>query len=726
MNNQKHKPNFLTCPGVPELPPARDDASLSAPKIESSVDKRSVVVSEEENEPRDGHVVHATKPEKEKELRKRFRVFPIVLVVLVVLVLVAVAPAGVALGRTAMLAKSAKGSISDMVVHIKSGDMSSASSDLDHAYTSVSSMRSALRMAGFWRDIPGVGTQIRALESAATAGVETLDGARIFLSVAKDISDIISGESGDFSHLDSVVDRQRSFSDLSVEEKRTILSRLDRAIPDMRIAQAKIDIALEAWNRIPQDQLASPIRKAFEPIAEALPRMKKTVDEALPILEVFVPLVGYPDPSSYLVLLQNSDEIRATGGFIGTIGRLKMHQGEIETFDFEDIYAVDGPVAEMWKETPPEPIVTYLGIPTFFLRDANWSPDFPTSAERIMDFYTREVEMSGAPRPTDLTGVIAINPPVFRELLRMVGPIEIDGQAYDANTFFDTLEYEVEVGFLEKGIHRDNRKDLLTKVGDELMNRLTHLPASKWQDLFDLLTQSFERKQMFVYAHDPSLLSRLDAFGWTGRAKSFEGDALWVIDSNLGALKTDGVMDKQMTYRIDAKDPSNILATVTLTYKNNAKGYGRSDDITGFKQTRYRSYTRVYVPEGAELISSSGAMKDDRYRTGGRFVGGKVDVYRELGRTVFAAFWSIEPKTSQELSFTYRLPVSISKMVLSGKYQLDWTKQSGNDAGGLTLDLSFGKNIQKADPAEVQTEWGDALYRVESNTLQDRAFQVTF
>jgi hypothetical protein len=652
-------------------------------------------------------------------------------IALIMAVVALTAPAVVALTRAGASVYMAKSAIERMADVMKDRDIDRATAELDTAYEHLVDARRAVKGTGFWRDVPMIGTQIRALEDAASAGAETLDGVRGVLAVAADLLDVAL-EAGDLAgDVDVEIGEGRSFEDLTPEEKRNIFARLSQALPEMRVAQAKIDVALETWNRIPQNELIAPLRRALQPVAEGLPVLKRSMDEAIPLLEVFIPLAGYPEPGNWVVILQNTDEIRPTGGFIGTVGTLQVDSGEIneDTFSFVDVYAIDMPAAERgWNEVPPTPIAERMGVNRLFLRDVNWSPDFPTSAARIADFFVREVELGTGVRPPEPSGVIAINPPLFEELIRITGPITVnDGVediTFDADSFFDVLEYEVEVGFLKKGIPRSERKALVQKVGNELLSRLTKLPASKWPGLLDLLTERFRREQILIYAKDPELMARLDASGWTGRTLPTDDDYLMVIDANLAALKTDAVVDKRVSYKLDARDPSNIMATVTLSYTNNAPGLADPNDPINFKFTRYRSYTRLYVPEGAELISSSGAMADDRYRTGGVFRAGRVDVMKELGKTVFGAFWSIEPRTTQELSFTYRLPASVADRLRADSYKLDWQKQSGNDKATLTLDLAFGTNLMSADPPEESEEWGDASYRLQTDSMIDRSFEI--
>lgn len=706
------KPNFLTCP-VPErsLPaaPAQNALEEAIPPVRPTHAPQQ----------RPPSIFDEPPPARPKKRRGIGRAIWITFTA-IVLVLVVAAPAIYGLARAAQAGTVAKSSLERAVAHMETRELSQASTELDRAHGALADTRDALQGMGFWRDIPSIGTQVRALEDAASAGVSTVDALRDLLGVAEDLLDAAATVDVLTGELVNPVEGHRSFNDLTPEEKRSMLARLSRALPDIRAAQAKVSVALDTWNSIPQESLYAPIKTAFQPIAENLPKLKTALDEAVPLLEIMLPLAGYPEPTHYLVVLQNTDEIRATGGFLGTWGVIGMDGGDIQRFEFDDVYALDNPASGNWTETPPQPIAERLGVPAWYFRDSNWSPDFPTSAQRMSDFYVRETFAgTGETVPTP-DAVIALNAPIFEDLLRLVGPITVDGVTFTADNFFDTLEYEVEINFLEKGIPISERKGILIKVGDELLRRLTSLPASQWPTLLDILTRGLDRKQVQIYARNQSLMARLDAFGWTGRAKPTQDDFLWVIDSNLAALKTDGVMEKHIDYTVDATAPNGPVATVTLRYTNHAPGFQE------FRYTRYRDYVRIYVPEGAELIDVQGAMADDRYRTGGRPVPGRVDVYKELGKTVFGAFWSIEPTATQELTFTYRLPPSTLDALDETGYRLDVPKQSGNDATVLSVDLRFNRPVRGAIPGEDPSQFGDTNYYFETDMEFDRAFQVQF
>lgn len=684
-------PNFLTCPGVPELP--------SAPVVSAKPEPKGTV---NENKP------------------KKTRPWKWILAALVAVFLFVVVPPAIALVRAGVAASDAKAAIARAQERAAAQDFAAAASDLGQARADLEIIRSSLRGIGFWRDMPGLGMQVRAIEDAAAAGSGTLDAAVDISTVFGSITDAMRGGQAAILGLQTGIAPTRRFEDLTKDEKRDVVQAFANALPSVRLARDKVDLALELWNRIPQNDLIAPVRIALQPLADMLPKLKRSLDESVPLLEVAVPLSGARQPMNMLVLLQNANELRPTGGFIGTLGLVQTDAGDLTKFDFMDVYKIDGPVASTWKDVPPKVISDRLGVSAWFLRDSNWSPDFPTSADRVLDVFRREVEQgTKAPLVDPPSTVVAIEPGFFTQLLKLTGPVTVSGKTYDSANFFDQIEYDVEIGFAKEGIPVAERKQRLTQIGTALVDRVKSLPALRWPDLLDIFTTSLGRKQIQIYSHDADLLAALDRYGWSGRTKETKQDLLWVVDANLAALKTDGVMDKDVSYRLDASDPANAVATVTLTYTN-------TNRVIDWQHTRYRSYTRVYVPEGSELITSSGAMKDDRYHTGGVTIPGTVDVFKDLGKTVFGAFWSIEPGKTGTLSFTYKLPARAMEKLASGTYRLDWPKQAGADETELTLSLLFGKNIQSAVPPEPKEKWGDARYEYQTDSLEDRQFDLTF
>ncbi len=596
--------------------------------------------------------------------------------------------------------------------HVAAGQISEAQGKLYEANIQVQEIQRGLRLTAFWHDAPWIGGQLRDLEEATRAGQATIQGFQDLMVVAESVQQDLLTMKKEGPLFETGVSSTRSFQDLSADDRRALLGRLSQTLSQLHIARNKLAIALEAWQRIPEEELFAPFRRVLEPNVQALARFKQRVDEGAALAEVFLPLVNSSQEKTYLVVLQNADELRPTGGFVGTVGVLQLMSGEITRIKFEDVYATDGPVQSTWKDVPPEPLARGLGVKAWFLRDSNWSPDFPQSAERLMDVYLRERSLASS---SHLDGVIALEPGFFADLLRLTGPITVDGKTFTADNFFTELQYDVEIGFRADGTPTAQRKEIVSKLGDTLLQTLFHQPSVRWPLLLDALTSALARKDIFVYVRDPKVLSLLDAHRWSGRVRESSTDYVWVIDTNLAAFKTDGVMEKRLTYTLDASSPSTALSTVTLTYRN-------TNRVIDWRYTRYRDYVRVYVPEGSELVSSEGAMEDDITKTGGKVVPGKVDVMHDLGKTVFGAFWSVEPGETRQLKFTYR-PPSKTYNLQPTTYNLLIQKQPGSHMG-LTLDLLFGKKVVQATPGEDPKEFGDARYRVNLPLEKDQEFTV--
>ncbi len=554
----------------------------------------------------------------------------------------------------------------------------------------------------FWRSMPVVRSYVFTLRESVGAARSTLQGARDLLDVAELVQGAFAQVGIGTQGLQNPLAPNRSFRELSREEKRQILARVSQALPAMRAAQEQMRIALGRWQSVPRDGLAGPLRVELESRIAQFQTIQAQFDEVVRLAEVFLPLSGYPEPKNYLVILQNNQEMRGTGGFIGTVGEVSVDSGDVQRMVFQDVYAIDLPVSGVWNKPSPAPIAKWLEQKTLFFRDANWSPDFPQTAETLLRQYADQRALAQAPIPT-FDGIIALQPDLFRRLMGLIGPIQIEDQTFTAENFYDALQYDVHMKWHQEGVPPAQRKEVVAKLGNALFQKLITVPARRWPELLEILTISLAQKDILVYLSDPNLQRLIDRRDWSGRTKDAPVDYLWVVDSNLAAWKTDGVMDKQILYGLDATNPNDVRATVTLRYRN-------TNPKPDWRYIHYRDYVRIYVPEGSELISSVGAMDNDLIRNKGRFIPGQVDTSSELGKTVFGAFFSVEPGKTGELQFTYRLPPKVANAIRSRSYELLVQKQPGTTAR-VVVDAHFPSPLTAALPAESANRFGDARYQ---------------
>lgn len=443
---------------------------------------------------------------------------------------------------------------------------------------------------------------------------------------------------------------------------------------------------------------AAPEQKAVEPnLLATLNQIKEAAG--------FLPrILGYERPQSYLVLFLNNDEIRPGGGFIGSYALVRMDRGKITEFVTGASEKLDSNAPDNFKVPAPEPLVAYLKSSAWYysrganwyFRNSNWSPDFPTSAQKSLWFYEQE----GGPGRGAIDGVIGITPTLVEELLRVVGPVTVEGKEFTAQNFTEKLEYHVEVGYKEEGKEPAERKAILADLGRELIGKLEKIKFSRWRDLWSLFLRLSAERQVMIWSQDQELQKWFWERDWAGEVKNPAGDYALVVDSNMASLKTDPTVKKSVRYELRPED-GRLRAKVTATYEH--KGW------FDWRTTRFRTYTRLYAPAGSQLIASNGFIKDKKPA--------KAEESQELGKTVWGGFISIEPKETKTLVWEYYLPEKINQDLKKGLYTLFVQKQLGSLNVGLTTDLNFDKKVKGTQSNS---------YAWQGDLTVDREFKMEF
>jgi hypothetical protein len=442
-----------------------------------------------------------------------------------------------------------------------------------------------------------------------------------------------------------------TFSELSETDRRQILEIIYQSSPELNGLNANLKLSLENLNKIHKIGVLLPLNSQIANIKEQLITATDLMDQLIPLTRLLPSLTGYPQESEFLVVLQNNDELRPTGGFIGTYGLMTIKDGKPSNIITEDVYHLDMPCVGKLKTTPPAPIKKYMGVEYWWLRDANFSPDFPTSAAQIETMFLSESQcaLKEVIKPT---AVIAINPGLIADLLGLVGSITVDDTTYDRNNFQPLLQYNVEVAYVDKNISSWDRKEIINEVVSELKDRLFSLPTNKMPEVLKILKENIAQKNIQLYFSNSEQQKVVESIGMAGEIKKVSSDYLMVVDANLAAFKSDSVMKKNISYQVSGN--SKLESKVTLQYIHN----GGFD----WRTTRYRSYTRIYAPLGSRLKDSGGlddfSVSDDA----------------TLEKTVFGFFWTIEPGQEKTISISYYLPEKITNT----NYRLYFQKQSGS------------------------------------------------
>jgi Protein of unknown function (DUF4012) len=310
-----------------------------------------------------------------------------------------------------------------------------------------------------------------------------------------------------------------------------------------------------------------------------------TMDE---LVSLFLQLAGFREARTYLILLQNSNELRPTGGFIGSVAVSTFEDGRMTDLSVQDVYTFDGQLKG--HVDPPVPVRELLGQEHWYLRDSNWDPDFAVSAARAVWFYQKETGSS-------VDGVLAINTPFIVEVLKATGPIDLPdyNDRITADNFYGKSLYYTQNDFFPGSTQK---KDFLGTLARALITKITTSRTTNMAALFRAIATSLTGHDILMMFGSPDLESVVAHYGWAGRVPSVPGcigaelasctmDPLVIVEANMGVNKANyfvsHMVDRQVTVRTDG----SIKETVIVTEKNTS---------SADKGLPYRTYLRFLLP----------------------------------------------------------------------------------------------------------------------------------
>lgn len=350
---------------------------------------------------------------------------------------------------------------------------------------------------------------------------------------------------------------------------------------------------------------------------------------------------------TFLILFQNNLELRPGGGFIGSFGILKVRDGSVTHFAVHDTGNFDGRIPDTVE--PPYPMRETLKIGSWKLRDSNYSPDFAENVRWAKTFY----EMGGGSEQFD--GVAAITTNVLASILKVTGPVTVDGYpgTYGAENAILDLEYQVEKGYKDQSIDFGERKSFMGLLGNVLIGEIKSLSMQKKYELFRIVLDDFHRKDIQVFFEDSLLQAQVREAGWSGEMdRGWEGDYLFIADANLGAWKSDYFIKRRYAYTVDLTK-TRPEARLEITYQHTAKE-------KNWFTNDYQSFVRVYAPQGSFLTRATNTRLDPVF---GEFSNKKY----------FGALIQVPLDSEKTVTFEYTLPEKFEKKW----YDLKIEKQAG-------------------------------------------------
>jgi hypothetical protein len=413
-------------------------------------------------------------------------------------------------------------------------------------------------------------------------------------------------------------------------------------------------------SKYPENFFGQPLRALISGAQGSLANIDEYGPDLKLALELIPGLVGVGNyEQRYAIIMQNNKEIRATGGFWTNYATFKVADGLLSSdFTSKDMYSIDFLLDQIDAyhtfPTVPEKYATYLKVERMFARDANISPDFPTAIDQWNYFY----DLGNQIAPWEVkpvSGVIAIDTQVVKELLEVTGPVTVNGVTFGSDNVVLELEMIASLSLAEQS----NRKKVLGDLMEGMLINVFESDNNLWPKLVDKGVDLLRRKHILVVLYDVDAQALVEKYNLAGRiVDPVEGDYAYAVQTNLGGDKTNLFVTKEVTHKLE-KDNGRWMRTVDIEYTYKPKG----GDYAVLEK-RFQDWMRLYVPLGSELISVEGSQD-------------VATTSEEHNKTVFDGFIALGPNETKTMTFKYYLPDSA---VSGDMYSLYVQKQPGLDA----------------------------------------------
>ncbi len=490
------------------------------------------------------------------------------------------------------------------------------------------------------------------VHGAVAAAISLIPSTEKTASTTQALLDIGKSVSRASNLLAKGMDEVTAAQALSVTDRIALMGAYTQeALPEMqKAAYASRQIDLEV---VPED-----MRDRVTQMITILPALVQSFDEVVTHADALGTLLGADGKRTYMVVFQNNTELRPTGGFMGSFAEVSFDDGAITDMRVPGggTYDIQGQLHTFVAAPGPLQLVRAR----WEFQDANWFPDFPTSARKMLWFY----ESAGGP---SVDGVLSINADVLERLLVALGPMTLtDGTELNAENVLFEIQKEAEIDY-DKELNTP--KAIIGELTQLIFDKLEAADAQTLLQVASVFVDSLNGRDMQVYFSENSLQSTMKNLGWTGEVRATADDYLMVVHTNVGGGKTDTVIDREVTIDSFIAEDGIIENTVTLTQTHRGMANAL---FTGMNNV---DYVRLYVPEGSTFITGTGfevpandIFQESKYpleidedlamimQDVIKDPNTETDIWNEQGKTVFGNWMQTAPGETQIVTFTYRLP----------------------------------------------------------------------
>ncbi|QFR39259.1 DUF4012 domain-containing protein [Candidatus Gracilibacteria bacterium 28_42_T64] len=373
--------------------------------------------------------------------------------------------------------------------------------------------------------------------------------------------------------------------------------------------------------------------------------------------DTFVNLFGHDREKKYLIVFQNNDEIRPTGGFMGSLGLVTVYRGNIKSIEKSDIYAYEWNINKVYTKKIQAPKGLNKITGTFGLRDANYAPLVEDSSNDIK-FFLDKININ-------VDGIIYINQNTIIELLALLGPLQIKGidEEISSENFSLLISTLVEAKTFKVG-SLGTPKQILFDFSNVFIEKLKE--KKDYVSYVKVLLTHLKNREIMIYSFIPeenNMLWKLNLNGKLNFNKTL--DFSYPVFTSLSGNKSDRYMKRKFKKIVTLHNDCSIDTSIDIfsshhfTKDNEAElnilfdsyNIKNRDHILNIQgKGENHQFMRVLLPENAIITPKKGLkiVQYDNYKIAEFFI-----KTRRLETTQYGLKYSLENSECKNYDFKF-------------------------------------------------------------------------
>jgi hypothetical protein len=377
------------------------------------------------------------------------------------------------------------------------------------------------------------------------------------------------------------------------------------------------------------ERLLSPLAGARRKLVSELDAAPARLDEArFYVTGLRRLLVG---PSRYLLLASNNAEMRGGAGSPLSGGVVTIQNGDIEFGEFKQLVGIRIP-------RPAEVFAPASWTDTY--NSWVWGQSYLETSASPNFSVTGPIYQAMAPAAGfgAVDGVLDVDAVALRNLLSVVGPVELEGVKYDEHNVEQELLNENYLRFADAFTDRGGRVELQSALAKAIFEafKARDVPIVK---LALALREAATGRHLIAHSTDPAVQTLWESIGADGALNPF---GLMVAVENVAANKLDWYIDPKVTLTVLRSSDDNWTARLIVEVPN-PKVDKTSQQIDGgyygLQPGEHRAMVAAYLPRAAYNIHTP----DNKYSELGpdpplHMVAQRIDIPRGESRQVTFEF----------------------------------------------------------------------------------------